>query len=875
MKKVLLFTCFLLFFSTNYLFSQVNEYYLSIKIEDYSAIDELTRIVSIDKVSEKEVIAYANDTELAKLQKTGYRYELREHPSSLTGKSVTMATTVEQMADWDKYPTYDVYCELMQKFEDDYPNLCKLENIGTSVQNRTIWVLKISNNINADEPKPEILFSSSMHGDETTGWILCMRLADYLLSNYGTDDRITEILNSTSLYIAPNTNPDGTYYSGNHTVINSRRYNSNGVDLNRDYPDPRVGANTPYAKETQVMMDFADNHHFSLAINYHGGTEVVNYPWDAWRSSDKTHADNDWYIQASRQYATLAQENGPAGYFTAEDNGITNGGDWYVVSGGRQDYMNYWHHCREFTLEVSYVKLLDSDRLPDFWNYNKEAMLSFIENINQGVRGIVTNTDGEPLEATITVVGYDRDNSHIITNPSHGNYYRMVAPGSYTLKFESYAHVSQTISDVVVTQNNITPLNLIMDKEETYSLSGTVKSSDTGLHLEGVVVAVTNALLSAITNSEGKFEISGIAAGEYLFTFDKEDYSGRYLNLTIGDNIDGLYVMLNLFEGFSFEDEIVPEGFSFSGDLPWFITDSESYDGSKSIRSGAITHSQSSVMQYTFDRETDGEITFYAKISTEAVGKYDYLEFFIDNESKGYWYGEIDWQKYSFPITSGTHTLKWIYLRDYIGGGGSNAVWVDFISIPQSESPVLYVSPQNIELNTEDETGAISISIQNLSNEALNFNATIEDETEWLYLSDFSGTLDRDEIAEINANYEFTDFGSGTYQTTILIDIVDGIVEIPVSIDYQAVSSGITRDEIKLFSIHPNPASENIIISTNEATNVLLEVYSISGHKLSDIIISGTKTALELSEIGISSPGLYIFKLKAQNSVKTLKLMVK
>lgn len=63
-----------------------------------------------------------------------------------------------------------------------------------------------------------------------------LRLIDTLLSSYGTDQRLTNLINNLEIWICPDTNPDGTYYGGNNSVSGARRYNYNGYDLNRNFP---------------------------------------------------------------------------------------------------------------------------------------------------------------------------------------------------------------------------------------------------------------------------------------------------------------------------------------------------------------------------------------------------------------------------------------------------------------------------------------------------------------------------------------------------------------------------------------------------------------------------------------------------------------
>ena len=167
-----------------------------------------------------------------------------------------------------------------------------------------------------------------------------LRLIDELLTAEGFPE-VDNIRNNVDLFICPNANPDGTYRKGNHTINGATRSNALGIDLNRNYPDC-VEGNHPddknYALETELFMKFADEYQFTISANYHGGAEVVNYPWD---NSTTRHVDDDWWQMISRQYADLAQAENPD-YMIDRENGVTNGADWYMINGSRQDYMNYY-----------------------------------------------------------------------------------------------------------------------------------------------------------------------------------------------------------------------------------------------------------------------------------------------------------------------------------------------------------------------------------------------------------------------------------------------------------------------------------------------------------------------------------------------------
>jgi hypothetical protein len=161
------------------------EVYFEFSISDRSELEELTRIISIDNVMDKVVKAYANEDEWNSFLKLNYKYKILPHPGDAEG--IVMSSDLKSIRAWDVYPTYEAYVQMMYQFAANYPDLCRIVDAGNSVNGRKILFAVISDNVNVKEAEPQFMYSSTMHGDETTGYVLMLRLIDSLLTSYGTD----------------------------------------------------------------------------------------------------------------------------------------------------------------------------------------------------------------------------------------------------------------------------------------------------------------------------------------------------------------------------------------------------------------------------------------------------------------------------------------------------------------------------------------------------------------------------------------------------------------------------------------------------------------------------------------------------------------
>jgi hypothetical protein len=539
MKKTSLSIIIIVIFSLS-LFPQTSEYYFRFKIKDLFELDELTNIISIDKLENEYVYAYANQGVWQEMEENKFDLEILPPPSSLYEHKMT--EMFENIKGWDSYPTYLLYLTMMKQYADSFPQICRLDTFGYSSQGRMLLVMKITDNPGMEENEPEFFYTSTMHGDETAGFVLMLRLIDYLLHQCGDNSpegqRVTQLVNNVEIWINPFSNPDGTYAGGNHTVNGATRFNANGKDLNRNFPD-RISDpnNSPFGREpeTQAMMYLVSENNFNLSANFHGGAQVVNYPWDNGASSGTYSAcpDDSWFIDMCLNYAFTNPDLLAGGF----PNGITNGCHWYVIFGGRQDWIYYWHGGRETTIELFDIKNPPGSMLPQRWDNNKESFLSYIKQTFTGIRGVVLDSaTNESLWVQIDVMGYPE--VPVFSDPNIGDFHRLLLPGIYDLIVRSPHYKTDTLFGISVLDTGATELEFLLQKLPQNSISGIVHLSNTN-YSAGITVMIENRTVH--TNESGFFEFRNVYAGPVCIEISKEGYSKSSVD-TAFDALNPLWI---------------------------------------------------------------------------------------------------------------------------------------------------------------------------------------------------------------------------------------------------------------------------------------------------------------------------------------------
>lgn len=314
--------------------------------------------VTVDEADEETVVVSGRADQIKQLRRLGYEV-------SPLGSVPDRSAGADDVRPFD-FPSadsrYHNYAEMTAEIDQRiaaYPNIMSKRVIGKSYQGRDIIAVKISDNVGTDESEPEVMFTHHQHAREH----LTVEMALYLLrefgAGYGSDSRITSMVNNREIWVIPDLNPDGGEYdiaTGSYRSWRKNRQpnsgsSSVGTDLNRNWgyrwgccggssgsasSDTYRGASAESAPEVKVVADFVRSRivggkqQIRASIDWHTYSQLVLWPFG------HTYSDTTTGMTADDRnaFATVGGKMAASNGYTPQQSS-----DLYITDGTIDDWL--------------------------------------------------------------------------------------------------------------------------------------------------------------------------------------------------------------------------------------------------------------------------------------------------------------------------------------------------------------------------------------------------------------------------------------------------------------------------------------------------------------------------------------------------------
>ncbi|XP_075800356.1 adipocyte enhancer-binding protein 1 [Microtus pennsylvanicus] len=417
-----------------------------------------------------------------------------------------------------RHHSYKDMRQLMKMVNEECPTITRTYSLGKSSRGLKIYAMEISDNPGEHElGEPEFRYTAGIHGNEVLGRELLLLLMQYLCHEYRDGNpRVRSLVQDTRIHLVPSLNPDGYEVAaqmgsefGNWAL---GLWTEEGFDIFEDFPDLNsvlwaaeekkwvpyrvpnnnlpiperyLSPDATVSTEVRAIISWMEKNPFVLGANLNGGERLVSYPYDMARTPSQeqllaaamaaARGEDDYegseaqetpdhaifrWLAISFASAHLTMTEPYRGGCQAQDYtsgmGIVNGAKWNPRSGTINDFSYLHTNCLELSIYLGCDKFPHESELPREWENNKEALLTFMEQVHRGIKGVVTDEQGIPIaNATISVNGIN----HGVKTASGGDYWRILNPGEYrvTAHAEGYTSSAKTCNvdyDIGATQCN-------------------------------------------------------------------------------------------------------------------------------------------------------------------------------------------------------------------------------------------------------------------------------------------------------------------------------------------------------------------------------------------------------------------------------------
>ncbi|MGR6923005.1 M14 family zinc carboxypeptidase [[Actinomadura] parvosata] len=354
---------------------------------------------AIEEVATDSVLVTATEAEVSAIRRLGYRVAEVPRPTPPSVDAFDFPPADSQ---------YHNYAEMnaeISALAAAHPSIFSIQpDYGTSYEGRGLRLVKISDNVNTDENETEVLFTAHQHAREHLTVEMALYIMHLLTDNYGTDSRITNLVNTREIWIMPDLNPDGGEYDIATGSYRSWRKNRQpnagssavGTDLNRNWAynwgccggssgttssETYRGASAESAPEVRAAANWVRSRviggtqQIKAHIDWHTYSELILWPY-GYTFNDTapglTQDDRD-------AHATLGQNMASTNNYTPEQ-----ASDLYITDGTIDDWLWGVYKIFSFTFEMYPTGSNPGFYPPDEQivpqtTRNREAVLRFLE----------------------------------------------------------------------------------------------------------------------------------------------------------------------------------------------------------------------------------------------------------------------------------------------------------------------------------------------------------------------------------------------------------------------------------------------------------------------------------------------------------------
>jgi hypothetical protein len=345
--------------------------------------------------------------------------------------------------------SYHQYNDIVTHFDElaaAYPALAARESAGTSLEGRDLPAIRITGPGDASG-RPLILISACQHAREWISPAVATYITERLLEDYGSDQRVTDLLDAAEVVIIPVANPDGYVYTWtSQRLWRKNRRGGYGVDLNRNWAQGWGGegssGNTnnetyrgagPFSEpETSAIRDYALGFGDRLvaSIDFHSFSQLILWPW-GYDYIDPPEPDHTRFetVGTGIRDAMLSVGGVP---YTAEPSydlylASGNAPDWFYANIGSLSFTIELRDTGNFGFELPPSQILPTvtENWAGFMYFAEQATRPLSITVDGGPPAFVGASEGSTVDVTIA----DGASTYV---PGSGMLHAGTGGGAYT-----------------------------------------------------------------------------------------------------------------------------------------------------------------------------------------------------------------------------------------------------------------------------------------------------------------------------------------------------------------------------------------------------------------------------------------------------------